>query len=129
MTNALDRITAERVMGWPTIDFSQQAPKGGYIRAGAAYHGADHPRRCETFQPSTDPRDTFAVVDKLRAEGWKFSLVEQPDVWSCMFMTVEPTRVDVYKQHKDRLTAILLAANAVKGVSDEEVQAAIKEGA
>lgn len=130
MTNALDRLTAERVMGWPTIDFTQQPPKGGYIRLACAYYGTDHRRRGETFQPSTDPRDTFAVVDALRAEGWRLRLDDLGTHWRAVF-----GRDDYHKSRKhrgaalciDRLHAILLAANAVKGASDEEVRAAIKE--
>ena len=133
MTTALDRLTAERVMGWPTIDFSQSPPATGYIRAGAAYHGSDHPRRCETFEPSTDPRDTFAVVDKLRAEGWRLTLEDSVAGYDAMFIERDAEEVLTgrifYGTHEDRLTAILLAALAVKGVSDDEVQAALKEGA
>ena len=71
MSNKLDSLVAERVMGWPVIDFAANAPKGGYIRLSCCYRGTDHPTdRCGIWQPSTDIKAAWEVVEKMGRDGF-----------------------------------------------------------
>lgn len=82
----------------------------------------------KAWSPSRNIASTFEVVDALRAEGWRSILFDLGGGWRMEFSKY-PDGSIIGREHKDRLHAILLAALAVRGVSDEEVQAAIKEGA
>lgn len=69
----LDAMVAVHVMGWPCCSW-KELPKGpcairfgdGSIRS---YNEASSP-----FAPSTDPRDFWRVVERMREMGWLFHI-------------------------------------------------------
>jgi hypothetical protein len=71
----LSELVAVRVMGAKVIDTIDPVPKGFYVRNHAAYYGDDAGRnRCECFMPATSIADAWRVVEKMRADGWLFTM-------------------------------------------------------
>jgi hypothetical protein len=125
----IDRLVAERVMGWPTIDFAANVCNGGYVRGACAYRGADHPTdRCGIWQPSINIADAWEVVERMRSRGFAFDC-GGPFVWEnmkfawwCSFCG----KAEI--SHAQTMPiAICLAALRAFDVSEEEIMAACKE--
>ncbi len=126
MTN-LNTLVATRVMGWPVIDFSQQAPKGGYIRLACAYYGTDHRRRCEIFHPASNISAAFEVVDAMHSNGWRLALEWFTNRYRAHFANSPFWDWHFNGEHLNPATAICLSALRAVGVSEDEIQAAIGE--
>ncbi len=77
----------------------------------------------------------FEVVDKMRAEGWHLDLTDMVTGWRAVFNRHDiPDPRDPHRNPTeaaalsiDRCMAICMAASMAKGVSEDEIQAAIGE--
>lgn len=87
----LDRLVAERVMGWHDIgdgwwreSAEEHAPQAGVGGFSAATHGNSIYAEC-IFQPSEDIAHAWAVVERIRALGWlAVDIRSEREGWSCV---------------------------------------------
>lgn len=83
----LDACIAEQIMGWSSL----------------------------SMRFSTDIAAAFQVVEKMREEGWLFSLSNDGTEWSCQFS--KPMGAEVRTSGGNAATVICLAALEAKGAT------------
>jgi len=82
MTNTeIDRLVAEKVMGWKVYDDLSQATRGTYgiDTDGRVWHHAGF----VVFEPSTSISDAWAVVEMFQVGA--VEIARGFDCWSCEF--------------------------------------------
>lgn len=70
----LDRLVAEKVMGWSVKEDAQ-----GYSEIDRALMGGGMMSRYQGWSPSRNPEDIWDVVDRMRSDGFSFSLWQPGD--------------------------------------------------
>ena len=134
MSEALDKLVAERVMGWPYITFLAESPADGYIRLNRAYRGTDHPTdRCGKWEPSTSIAAAWEVVEHLRKQTkddgtrkWLVSLIDkEEDVWECVIYEIGMYDV-AWEEHTTPAMAVCIAALRLMNVPEATIQEACK---
>jgi len=116
----LNRLVAERVMGWHDIE-------GGW---GKWYNKqGEHVRLEEDWHPDTNIADAWELVRHLRTQGYLLRLIDQhhcTGVWDCRFYKF-PESVEIeYQNSPNECIAICLAALRAKGLTDAEIGEALK---
>ena len=113
----LDKLAAERVMGWHA--------KPSKVHAKQSWHDSGHRFKCfvTDWSPTTSSRDSAEIMTKMRSNGW-----------NCLMMATATgsNMCDFYKgPDDDRKTnepresmpmAITTAALLACGVTDEEMK-------
>jgi hypothetical protein len=112
MTTKLDALVAERVMGWTLAD----RVKCGWGSGPDVYITGDEARpTIQGFEPSTSIADAWQVLD--RWTDWQ--LEKCGEAYEC---NIGPG----HARHADKCVAICLAALRAVGVSEAEIQEAMR---
>lgn len=127
MSTALDRLVSEKVMGWPHITFLAEATADGYIRLGTPYRGADHPTdRCGKWSPSTDIAAAWEVRAEMKRRGWNLHIDDYGNRVRANFSKDMLYDWRNNREHANECVSICLAALAVCGVPESEIQEAMR---
>jgi len=128
--NELNRLVAERVMGWPTID--DDAPYRIHVNMGGVVEGSGPPQRFkslgvipEAWHPVNNMSDAWEVVEAMREKGY-IVRISQCDVslYKVSFVKLGSPGVAFYDEKAT--IAICMAALDAIGASDDELEAAFK---
>lgn len=104
--NSIDKLVAEKIMGWP----NGRHPNADYIEAGAT-------GKAWAFEPSTNIADAFQVAKHLSEMRAIYLRLEQMQVlgdWCAAF--VPQSEAIVYQMREDAPMAICLAALKAVGI-------------
>ena len=140
----LDAAVAEMVFGWRWIHEDGEQPYAVPYLVGpgsSVYYPTVHAKfpnvpksGGDLLNYSTDIAAAWEVVEKMRTNGWFFSLadsIELPD-FIARFTTCPPVGSPIPDHSAMNVSAplaICLAALRAVGVSEQEIEAAMKESA
>lgn len=145
MTNDLDKLTAERVMGY-TIARADRSYKRDSDCGGWSQRFIEPNEKCygtlveywrepsgscfkevKEWCPASDIAAAFEVVDAMHSNGWRLALEWFTNRYRAHFANSPIWDWHFNGEHLNPATAICLSALRAVGVSEDEIQAAIGE--
>ena len=105
----LNNAVAVEVMGW------HEQYERGYRAEWVGEHERDG-EDVENWNPSTDIKQAFQVVEKMRSMGWSYVIGDEADIYYCKFINLYITCSDeADTQQRAICHAALDAVRAKKG--------------
>ena len=115
----INRLIAEKVMGWTVVDRDVEGWGSGPL---VYYIGQDVDEPYfQDFRPSTNLSHAWMVVEYLRSQETPLlvSITDYKKEYHCNFTLENVWQPNTLRQHPNLPMAICLAALAVKEVKDE----------
>lgn len=115
----INRLIAEKVMGWTVVDREAE----GWGDGSLVYHisqNVDEPY-FQDFRPSTNLSHAWMVVEHLRSQELPLlvSIVDYENKYHCNFTPENVWQPATSREHEKLPAVICLAALAAKEVTDE----------
>jgi len=135
----LSELVAVRVMGWELVtEFPRMSRSDGrtLFFEGRQYKVEDDDGQVSrSFRPDTSIADAWRVVEKMRADGWRFALEDNKSYSHMAEFWKNPEDPDYketdgwqdWQKHGQEPLAICLAALRACGVPEREIEEARKQ--
>lgn len=130
MHRLVNELVASWVFGWKPC-FAWNSSADGkpvhFLRSPESFTTGETTWKIETIPAfSTDARAAWEVVDKMRANGWRLSVLDYGDNWVVVFTREAGLIPKDARSNPHFPLAVSLAALYALGATEEEVTQALK---